>query len=112
MALRQLQEDKASCSQRLRTSTLLGRWAAEWQKSRQKYVAELFISNLVAHRDNWADHESSLENLTRASDQLGACLLPTPLLTPGARTAPCAVSSAFESRVGSGFVVFFLGHGI
>src|ERR1700747_1694747 len=53
------QEDKASCSQRLRTSTLLGRWAAEWPRSQQEYVANQHASGEPAS-NRTKDHELSM----------------------------------------------------
>jgi len=70
-----LLEAKASCSQNQRTSQLLGRWAGEWQKSLQKYVAELFISNLAAHRDDWAttSHRSVRAAFSKLSEAGKRC---------------------------------------
>jgi hypothetical protein len=42
MVPRQSPEVTVSCSQHQRTSTLLGRWAAEWPRLQQNYGADQF----------------------------------------------------------------------
>jgi hypothetical protein len=59
MAPRRLLEDRASCSQRRRTSTLLGHWAGEWPRSQQESVANQHASGEPAC-NRTDDHELSI----------------------------------------------------
>jgi hypothetical protein len=62
MELRQLPEDRASCSQDRRTSPSLGHWAGEWPRSQKEYaVNQLASGELASNRTE--DHELSLTAL-------------------------------------------------
>src|SRR5258708_21009058 len=56
--VRQLPEDRASCSQDRRTSPLLGHWAGEWPRSQQEYAANQLASGELAS-NRTEDHELS-----------------------------------------------------